>query len=375
MKRRILIILSMMVLAGAAAAVTAIVVIKDEVERGRILPEPVSIQIPPGQGLRTIAARLREAGLITSERIFLGMALYTGVDRAIKHGRHEFEGRVTLSAVLDELTRPPKPFLRVTIPEGLTLWEIAALLEKAGAVPAAGYVAVACSAEFRNLVGAPAEAECGEGYLFPDTYDLLPGMSPGSMVDLQARRFREVIEPLIAQADPTPDSAGQDSDKPAPDTKRSPPSGPDRAGADPTGDGETHQQRVARLLTLASIVEKETGQASERPRIAAVFFNRLRFNMPLQTDPTVIYGVIASGQPWDGNLTRAHLDTPTPYNTYRIKGLPPGPICNPGRAAVAAVLDPADTADLYFVARGDGSHQFSPNLAEHNRAVRRYQLR
>ena len=233
----------------------------------------------------------------------------------------------------------------MTVPEGLTIRDIAVLMEAAGAASAESYRAVACSEELRRLVGAPDSARCAEGYLFPDTYDLVPGMSPGNIVDLQVRRFREVALPLLE----APAAAPVDSL----------PAGPSRPAA---------------LLTLASIVEKETAQASERPRIASVFYNRLRAGMLLQTDPTVIYGVIDSGAPWDGNLTRAHLTTATPFNTYLAKGLPPSPICNPGRASIEAVLHPSPGADLYFVARGDGSHEFNADLASHNRAVRRFQI-
>jgi len=348
MKRRIALFLAVLVLASLAAAVTAFVVIKGELERSVDVAGATIVEVQPGQSLRRIAARLQEAGLIGNQRVFLAMAYWKGADRAIKHGRHQFEGKVTLDDVLAELVRPPKPILRVTIPEGLTLREIGTLLESSGAVSADGYRAVACSEELRRLVDAPAEAACAEGYLFPDTYDLVPGMSPGKIVDLQAKRFRDVVDPLLASA--TEDAASVELDTPA-------------------------GKRLADLLTLASIVEKETGQAVERPRIASVFYNRLRVGMPLQTDPTVIYGVIDSGLPWDGNLTKAHLQTPTPYNTYMRKGLPPAPICNPGRASLEAVLKPAVGKDLYFVARGDGSHEFSANLADHNRAVRRYQMR
>ncbi len=348
MKRRLLLALSALVIAAIAAAVTAAVVIKEELDRRIEIGATRTIEIQPGQSLRRVASDLRAAGLIGSERIFLGVALWKEVDRSIRHGRHEFEGTVTLESVLEELQRTPKPILRVTIPEGFTVREIASLLESAGAMPAVSYLAVACSPELLRLVAAPDGVACAEGFLFPDTYDLVPGMSPGELVDLQFRRFQAVVEPLVAAA------AGQ----PAFEELAGPPEG-----------------RLARLLTLASIVEKETGQAAERPRIASVFYNRLRIGMPLQTDPTVIYGVITSGDPWDGNLTRAHLTTPTPYNTYTRKGLPPGPICNPGRASMEAVLAPLETRDLYFVARRDGSHEFSTNLADHNRAVRRFQLR
>ncbi|MFN2425394.1 MAG: endolytic transglycosylase MltG [Candidatus Binatia bacterium] len=347
MKRRILLVLALVVLAGLVTAVTVIAVIRGEIDRTIDVPGTTMVEVSPGQSLHLVAARLREAGLIGSERVFLTAAWWKGVDRAIKHGRHEFHGNVSLATILEELSRAPRPILRVTIPEGLTLREIGTLLEFSGAVSAESYAAVACSEEFRRLVDAPPEAQCAEGYLFPDTYDLVPGMSPGKVVDLQARRFRDVVDPLLAEAGP----------EAAPELNTAP-------------DG-----RVGRLLTLASIVEKETGQAAERPRIASVFYNRLRIGMPLQTDPTVIYGVIDSGMPWDGNLTRVHLKTPTPYNTYTRKGLPPAPICNPGRASLEAVLRPATGSDLYFVARGDGSHEFSRNLTDHNRAVRRYQLR
>jgi UPF0755 protein len=347
-KRRIVLLLGAAVVAAFATAVTAITVIRGELERTIALSSRSTIDIRPGQSLRTTARQLRDAGLIGSERVFLAMALWKRIDRGVKHGRHEFEGRVTLASVLEELGRPPKPMLRVTIPEGYSLRDIARLLEKSGAVAASSYTEVACSEELRRLVGAPDDVPCAEGYLFPDTYDLSPGMSPGRIIDLQTRRYREVVGKML-----------------------------EVEAADPLG-AEKRAKEVdspARLLTLASIVEKETGLASERARIASVFYNRLRIGMPLQTDPTVIYGVIAAGLPWDGNLTRAHLGTPSPWNTYMKRGLPPGPICNPGLASVQAVLEPAEGRDLYFVARGDGSHEFSANLADHNKAVRRYQLR
>jgi len=335
MRRPLLLFLALLLLGGAAAAATVAWVVRGELAESTRLAVPVTVEILPGENLKKTAAKLREAGLIGSERLFLGLAWWKQADRRVKHGRHEFRDTVTLDSVLEELGHPPKPILR----------DIGALMEAAGAASAESYVAVACSEELRRLVAAPDTASCAEGYLFPDTYDLLPGQSAGDIIDLQVRRFREVAEPLLA-------AAGDDPARPLPPGPALP----------------------AALLTLASIVEKETGRAAERPRIASVFYNRLRTGMLLQTDPTVIYGVIASGLPWDGNLTRNHLATETPYNTYRKRGLPPGPICNPGRASLEAVLRPAASKDLYFVARGDGSHEFSPNLADHNRAVRRYQL-
>jgi len=350
MKHPIAVALALIVVACCAVAVTAITVIRGELTRSVTLPGKTVVEILPGENSRKIASRLREAGLIGSERIFRWAALWRRADRAIRFGRHEFQGTVSVATILEELARAPKPILRVTIPEGLTLREIGALLEAAGAVHADTYKAVACSQELRRLVDSPPAASCGEGYLFPDTYDLVPGMSAGDIVDLQSKRFRQVADPLIASA------------------------GSDKASPLSTAPFGREWQPVAAIVTLASIVEKETAVAGERPHIAAVFYNRLRAGMPLQTDPTVIYGVIDSGLPWNGNLTRAHLETATPYNTYMRRGLPPGPICNPGRASIAAALHPAASGDLYFVARGDGSHEFNRDLASHNRAVRRYQL-
>jgi UPF0755 protein len=347
-KRRLFLLFFCLVVGGAAVAVGAFTIVRQELARTIDVGAPRAIDIRPGQSLTAIARQLREAGLIADERIFLARAWWKGADRSVKHGRHEIEGKVSLDEVLEELTRPPKPILRVTIPEGRTLREIAGMLEAVGATSASSYLAVACSEELLRMVGAPGGTSCAEGYLFPDTYDLVPGMSPGRIIDQQTKRFREVVGARLETAAADPDrrqKTGADLDHPS------------------------------ELLTLASIVEKETGLASERPRIASVFYNRLRTGMPLQTDPTVIYGVIDSGLPWDGNLTRAHLETPNPYNTYMRRGLPPGPICNPGLASVEAVIAPAQGHELYFVARGDGSHEFSATLVDHNRAVRRYQLR
>lgn len=319
------------------------------------LASPVVIDVTPGESLGRIAKRLERAGAVRDARVFLWMARWRGTDRTIKHGRHELHGTLTIDDVLAELARTPKPILRVTIPEGLTAREIAALLEMAGAASAEGYLAVACSEELRRLVDAPPTAACAEGYLFPDTYDLVPGMSPGSIVELQVKRFVEIMGPLMAAA------AGATA--------------PAFAAATPGAAAPIDPESARRALILASIIEKETAVPAERPLVAAVFANRLRLGMLLQTDPTVIYGVIDSGAPWDGNLTRTHLTTDNPYNTYKRKGLPPGPICNPGRSSLEAALRPATSGYLYFVARGDGSHEFNDNLASHNQAVRRYQLR
>ena len=174
-----------------------------------------------------------------------------------------------------------------------------------------------------------------EGYLYPETYLFTPGIDEAQLLRMLVEQFHNQLDPALLK--------------------------------------KAKQLNLNRhqLVTLASIIEKETGLVKEMPLISSVFHNRLRRGIPLQTDPTVIYGI----KNFDGNLTRNHLKTPTPYNTYMIKGLPPGPIANPGKAALNAAAEPAKSEYLYFVARGDGSHYFSKTLKEHNGAVRKYQLK
>ncbi|HYD48739.1 MAG TPA: endolytic transglycosylase MltG, partial [Terriglobales bacterium] len=212
----------------------------------------------------------------------------------------------------------------VTIPEGLTVRQIAAELEEAGFGGSDEYLCAAQDTGLLKEVGAPATGL--EGYLFPDTYAFPLHTSPRDILRAMVRRFRDQVATL--------ESHRQDSEL-----------------------GELE------MLTLASIIEKETGLAPERAVIAGVFHNRLRVGMRLQSDPTAIYG-------WkEGPPTAADLKVDNPYNTYIYAGLPPGPICNPGLAAMRAALSPAPTPYFFFVARPDGSHEFSTTLEEHNRAI------
>lgn len=346
MKRFLLFLLVLALVVVAAAGF-----LRRELSAQVTLAQPVQLDVYPGEAADLIALRLQAAGVIRDHRLLLALARWRQVDRDFRHGRHVFEGTLGFEDVLEELIRTPKPILRVTIPEGLTFAEIGRLLEAAGAVSAADYRAAVCAPDFLTSVGASPLANCAEGYLFPDTYDLVPGMSAREIADLQSRRFREVMDPLMATG-PSESAAAMLS-----------PLG---------GKGETAKKGL--FLTLASIVEKETAAPHERPMVAAVILNRLRLGMPLQVDPTVIYGVLAAGKPWDGNLTRRHLEDPTPYNTYTQRGLPPGPICNPGKASLEAALAPANVPYLYFVARGDGSHEFTSDLEAHNVAVRKFQI-
>ena len=304
-----------------------------------VLVRPATVfEVVPGESPAEVATRLEERGVIRSARALLLMARFRGKDRLIRHGLHKFEGALSPTAVLMELVRPPQASRRFTMREGLSWAEIGRQLEAEGIVSAIEYADAVCDPEFLALIRARDEANCAEGFLFPDTYSLIPGMSARAIVRLQFQRFSQVMRELA------------------------PGDGLDREGLD-------------RALIIASIIEKETSRASERGLVSSVFHNRLGRSMRLQADPTVIYGVRSSGETWTGNLRREHLRRDGPYNTYRRDGLPAGPISNPGRGALEAALRPADTEYLYFVARRDGRHQFSHTLSEHNRAVRTHQLR
>jgi UPF0755 protein len=223
----------------------------------------------------------------------------------------------------------------LTIPEGRSLDEISALVVAEGIDLETFLEAAHDPTPIHDLDPVATDLE---GYLFPDTYDVPQSPeAPRGLVRRMAQRFREVISPELERI---------------------------------AAMGLT----VRQVVTLASIVELETASADERPRIAAVFLNRLEKGMPLQTDPSIIYALKRAGR-WDGNIRRRDLDIDSPYNTYRRAGLPPGPLGSPGRDAIQAVLEPAETKELYFVSRNDGTHEFSETLAAHNRAVDRYQRR
>lgn len=300
---------------------------------GPLLGTPARIFISPGSTLQQTAQMLVAEGILTSVQPFRFWAQFTGKDRSIQSGEYILETRLTPRRLLETLTRGQVIHHLVTIPEGLTLKQIAKRLEDQGFGPQAQFLSLGTSPQFLATWDL---REYGlEGYLYPDTYFFSKQSSAADILGRMLTRLSEVFSPAMQQ--------------------------------------QAQELGVSRheVLTLASLVEKETGVAQERPLIAGVFHNRLRQNMPLQCDPTVIYGI----PNFDGKLTRRHLRTPTPYNTYLFTGLPPGPIANPGLAAIQAVLSPAETNYLYFVARGDGSHVFSSRLADHNRAVRRFQKR
>jgi UPF0755 protein len=296
---------------------------------------PVRLVVPPGASAEAIGRRLERQGLVRHPLIFRLLVQARGLGGQLKAGEYELRGPVSLDDVVALLARGDVVRNEVTIPEGRTLQETASLLAAAGVDRAAFLEAARDPAPIRDL---DPEATDLEGYLFPDTYDVpLAGDPARSLVRRMVRRFREVIAPERTRV-----------------AKRG--------------------LSLREVVILASLVELETAAAEERPRIAAVFENRLKRGMLLQTDPTVIYA-LKSEQRWNGNIRRRDLEIASPYNTYRYPGLPPGPIGSPGRDAILAVLDPAETRDLYFVSRNDGTHEFSETLTDHNRAVNRYQRR
>jgi UPF0755 protein len=295
------------------------------------LPSSIAtVVVREGDGVAEVARRLEAAGVVRNALVFRLCARWLGRDRAIQPGSYRFDAPTDMSHVLERLAAGVEP-IEVTIPEGLTVREIGAILAARGLASVDDVSCLARDPDFLLAAGVPGPQL--EGFLFPDTYRFAPTAAASEILETMVRRFHE------------------------------------RFDADRYRRAAERAWSVNQVVTLASIIEKETGKAAERPLIAAVFANRLRIGMPLQSDPTVIYGIPDFG----GDLTRADLTRFSPYNTYVVGGLPPGPIANPGLAAIDAALAPADSTALYFVSRNDGSHEFSTTLPDHNRAVTRYQ--
>ena len=287
------------------------------------------IEVRRGDTFSAVARSLADKGVVSHPRLFVLWAWLHGFDTRVHRGLYRFEDAVSPRSVLDGLVHGRTVVHKVTIPEGFTVRQIGRLLERKG---------LAAPEKFAAAVGEPAVlASLGtgsmEGYLFPSTYFFRALATEEEIVKTMFTEFKDTF------TDEMEARAGQL--------------------------GLTRHQ----LVTLASIIEKEGGPVDEMPMVSAVFHNRLKRGMRLQSDPTVIYGLAD----FNGDLTREDLRTPGPYNTYRINGLPPGPIANPGLAAMKAALSPADVGYLYFVSRNDGSHHFSESLREHNSAVKKYQ--
>jgi len=339
--RRVLLVLALLlvgVLAVGAFAVRGMYVPAG----GARDPEPIEFRVDDGEPLGRVAARLDRVGLLPDAplfgaRVFVLFARVQGLDREIRSGDYDLSIAMTPNEILSKLASGQVKTFAVTIPEGLHIEDTAQRLADAEITSRDELVRLARSPEFARSLGV--EADSLEGYLFPETYRFRRG-TPA----------REVLESMVEQFF---------SNLTDEDWRRIQASG----------------RPLHQVVTLASIVEKETGAAAERPLIAAVFLNRLAKRMRLQTDPTVIYGILRERGSFDGNLRKVDLRSDTPYNTYTRGGLPPGPIASVGLDSIRAVLQPADVRYLYFVSRNDGTHYFSNTLREHNNAVIRYQKR
>ena len=292
------------------------------------------VEIPPGTGTAGMGRRLAEAGVVRSAQSFRAGVWLRGSGRRLQAGEYRFDRPMTVAEVVDKIARGDVYVRALTFREGLTIREMAAVFESAGYGSAADFVAASRNAALvRDF---DPEAKDLEGYLFPDTYTLPRRTTAAQLVERMVSRFQKVLTSEL------------------------------RSRAAERG------FTVRQVVTLASLVEKETAKAEERPVVAGVYANRLEMGMGLQCDPTVIYALMLAGR-YDGNIRKGDLQIDSPYNTYRYAGLPPGPIAAPGEAALQAAVDPADVPYIYFVSRNDGSHVFSATLEEHNRNVYNFQ--
>jgi UPF0755 protein len=288
------------------------------------LRQEVVVSVPKGDSALEISERLEKSGVISDSRLFMLQyyvarafsAAGSPESASLKAGEYQFQPGASVRAVLDTIASGRGVLLKITIPEGLTSRQIVDRLNAEA-----------------GLSGEIAEVPA-EGTLLADTFKFARGTSRTDILARMQAEQKKLLDALWS---------GRQEGLPL--------------------------QSPAEALTLASIVEKETGKAEERPRVAAVFVNRLKKGMRLQSDPTIVYGIVGGQGPLGRSITRADIDGKTPYNTYQIDGLPPGPICNPGRAALAATLNPAATQELYFVADGTGGHTFTSTLKDHNAAV------
>jgi UPF0755 protein len=291
------------------------------------------VYIKPHARVQEIAETLREAGVIQSPWGFLALAYVQGSLKRLQAGEYEFSLHMPLLEVLRRLESGRVITHQVTIPEGFTALDIAQLLASEQLADPARFMALTEDPALAARLGVPGPTL--EGYLFPDTYRLSRGMGEEEIIRVMVARFRQVVP------------------------------------ADIEARAERLNLNTRGVITLASLIEKEAKLDRERPIIAGVFYNRLRLNMPLQSDPTAVYGAPDPRR----RVTPLDLQRKSPYNTYQTAGLPPGPIANPGLPSIMAALNPARVKYLYFVAKNDGTHFFSRTLEEHTQAVRLYQAR
>jgi UPF0755 protein len=332
--KRLLRVVALLCLAAAASAVWGYFELKAS-HRGFAGTE-IFVDIPPGASVSAIASRLADAGVVAHPLVFRAAVRLAGVDAKLQAGEYRFSEAATPGAIAQRLARGDVYTHAVTFREGLTMWEMAEVFESGGLGTRDDFLREA--RDVSRISAIDPEASSLEGYLFPDTYQLPRAAGAKGTVDAMVEGFLRAFDADL------------------------------RAAAAARG------LSPREVVTIASLVEKETAAPGERPIVSAVYQNRLRIRMGLQCDPTVIYALLLAGR-WNGNLTRENLRIDSPYNTYRYAGLPPGPIAAPGRASLEAAVKPAAVPYLYFVSRNDGTHAFATTLAEHNKNVLRWQIR
>lgn len=283
-----------------------------------------------GSSLGNMAEELAARKIISSARLFTIYARLRGADSRLKAGTYQFNDGMKPADIIDKMVAGDVYLRLFALPEGYSIYQAAELLHSRGLFSKESFLRQCANRQLLAEIGVPGKSV--EGYLYPGTYNILPNMAETELIRQMVKKFNDVYAARFA------------------------------ARAQQAGMNSTE------VLTLASMIEKEAVEPSERPLIAAVFYNRLRKGMRLQSDPTAVYGVRA----FAGKVSKQDIMRPSLYNTYLIGGLPPGPIGNPGSAAIEAVLNPARSPYLYFVAKKDGSHYFSSSLEEHNQAVNRY---
>jgi UPF0755 protein len=293
------------------------------------------VEIPQGAASAEIRRRLIDAGVVPDEFTFRAALWWSGRSRSLQAGEYRFDRPLSPIAVVEKIASGDVFTQRLTFPEGLTLAEMAKLYESRGFGTARAFLAAANNeALVKDL---DPRATDLEGYLFPETYPLPRRADASQLISMMVERFRSSYDESL------------------------------RARA------EAQRLTTRQVVALASLIEKETAKADERPLVAAVYRNRMMRGMGMQADPTVVYALMKAGK-YDGNIRRDDLSFDSPYNTYRYPGLPPGPIAAPGRASLEAAVTPAEVPYLYFVSRNDGSHVFATTLQEHNANVYRYQV-
>jgi UPF0755 protein len=302
--------------------------------KGYTVPEEY-VDIKPGATVSEIGRGLVAGGVVRDRWVYRAALWWTGSTKSLKAGEYRFDHPMTPIEVVKTIARGEVYVRKITFAEGLNIFEMAKVYESHGFGPASDFLAAARDVSL--ISDLDPSAQDLEGYLFPETYALGRLGAAQALVRMMVARFKSVVN------------------------------------ADMRERAEAEGLSVRDLVTLASVVEKETASANERPVVAAVYRNRMKIGMALQADPTVVYALERAGH-YDGNIHKQDLALTSPYNTYRYPGLPPGPIASPGKASLEAALEPADVPYLYFVSRNDGTHVFAKTLAEHTRNVQKFQV-